>query len=241
MGILGIENRTENWKTARTFAPFFENDDSRVRLINRIVCNHGDIPSKDLLPGDVRLELYWKPIRDWLSHKGVDDKDWECKIRAAAIRQLECLGVRSNLASFICERQCNDQRIKSLKATAYCVEKKDPTDNLKGTEIDIVLETDGYLCIGEAKQESSFSNDTNLALTHQLIRQYVTAKVLVDIAKSNHKVIPFVVVTKKEKLKSGGFRPFQLDFMIDQEWMSKSNIFSWCDINQIARQSRTAG
>ena len=30
MGILGIPNRTENWKTARYFSPFFRDKDARL-------------------------------------------------------------------------------------------------------------------------------------------------------------------------------------------------------------------
>ena len=37
MGILGITNRTENWKTAKSFAPFFKNKCARVALAHRLV------------------------------------------------------------------------------------------------------------------------------------------------------------------------------------------------------------
>ena len=34
--ILGIKNRTENWKTARYFAPFFEDEAARLSLAKKL-------------------------------------------------------------------------------------------------------------------------------------------------------------------------------------------------------------
>ena len=45
MGILGIENRTENWRTAYHFSDFFKNDAPRTRL--QINCLH---PTKETSP-----------------------------------------------------------------------------------------------------------------------------------------------------------------------------------------------
>ena len=55
MGILGIENRTENWKTTFNFAPFLGADGSpyRARLANHLA-QRSDIP-----PTDVWIELFW--------------------------------------------------------------------------------------------------------------------------------------------------------------------------------------
>ena len=63
MGILGIHNRTENWKTATHFSPLLSEKSHRlVQLL-------GDLPR--FQTGEVRLELYWKGIRDRLYQDGV--------------------------------------------------------------------------------------------------------------------------------------------------------------------------
>lgn len=58
MDILGIENRTENWKTAVYFSPLFGGRSNR--LAERL----GETPSP--LPEHVTLELFWKGMRDYL-------------------------------------------------------------------------------------------------------------------------------------------------------------------------------
>lgn len=60
MGILGIPNRTENWKTAQTFAPFMGNQPALRRLVKRLGKPIGEKEK-------VSLELFWKGGRDWLA------------------------------------------------------------------------------------------------------------------------------------------------------------------------------
>ena len=57
--VLGIENRTENSKTARSLVPFF--GDRAARLAGRL----GEPQTTPA--ADVKLELYWKGVRDWLA------------------------------------------------------------------------------------------------------------------------------------------------------------------------------
>lgn len=52
-------------------------------------------------------------------------------------------------------------------------------NNLLNTEIDIVLQTDTHLCIGEAKSSQKLDATSTHVLMHQLIRQYVMARILV--------------------------------------------------------------
>ena len=58
--ILGIENRTENWKTAYEFAPMFRDCEARLELARRL----GE--QRETEPAQVSLELYWKGLRDYL-------------------------------------------------------------------------------------------------------------------------------------------------------------------------------
>ena len=66
MAILGITNRTENWKTARYFAPLFEH--RSVRLARRLLTEEEERAT--LQPGDVRLELFWYGMRDYFHRAG---------------------------------------------------------------------------------------------------------------------------------------------------------------------------
>ena len=58
MSILGITNRTENWKTAEEFAPFFTCDSARVALAKKL-CESEGTHGKD-----IQIELFWKGVRD---------------------------------------------------------------------------------------------------------------------------------------------------------------------------------
>ena len=64
MAILGITNRTETWKTARYFAPLF--GARSVRVARQLLAEEKE--RAKLHPGDVRLELFWRGMRDHL-HK----------------------------------------------------------------------------------------------------------------------------------------------------------------------------
>ena len=68
---------------------------------------------------------------------------------------------------------------------------------------------------------------------HQLIRQYVMAKTLMDrlesdgLAKKN--VIPFVVGDDVGSLK----KRRQVEFMLNQCWLKEKNILSWNEIQKL--------
>jgi hypothetical protein len=164
MAILGITNRTENWKTAAYFAPLFGH--RSVRLARRL-----GAPREKLEPGDVRLELFWKGMRDYVyQHQRPKPSD------ADLIERYDCLfgDLRSNVEGF--------GGFQALTCKNYT--SKEPSrlaSNLRNTEIDIVLESSGYLFIGEAKHKTTLHASSRDVLTHQLIRQYVTARILLDL------------------------------------------------------------
>ena len=60
MGILGIRNRTENWKTVEHF--FALNDFAKGRLIQRLLEPYSH--NKEVVPASVQVELFWSGIRD---------------------------------------------------------------------------------------------------------------------------------------------------------------------------------
>lgn len=167
-GILDICNRTENWKTARYFAPYF--GQGANRLAERL--------NGDPIESNVRLELYWKGLRDFLT-KEEDKEKWKIEI-ADRYRNSELFGnLKERVSGF---RVSGRSGFRKLRPGNY-----DPSNsegiyrNLYNTEIDIVLESRHSLFIGEAKGEMSLGADGRRVLVHQLIRQYVMANFLVDL------------------------------------------------------------
>ena len=108
-------------------------------------------------------------------------------------------------------------------------------NNLRHSEIDIVLETPDHLFIGEAKDESPFGSDPFDVLVHQLIREYVMASILVGIAGMNKKVVPFIVGSE-DRIKSIK-NTQQVKFMSDSPrcWLDKGNILSWEQVERLVQ------
>ena len=222
MGILGIENRTENWKTARYFAPFFEDEVARLRLAKEL--GEPDGTHAD----EVHLELYWQGMRDYIhghSDNAPSSKDLADRYGCLFLSLRESI---ENFGGF------------QLRGDSYRVPDSDKDrerlfNNLRGTEIDIVLESPNYLFVGEAKDESDLGAAGDDLLVHQLIRQHITARILVDICEVEKKVRHFVV---GNKCKIGSLKKTrQVNFLICQGWLKEDNVLSWEDIEQIARGS----
>ena len=219
--VLGIENRTENWKTARKFAPLFENSKACLAFANRLT------GADEQDSGSVRIELFWKGMRDFLhanAKKGITASELS-EIYDRLFPEL-----RIRVQEYGTGEQSKD-RFRPLQNVNYVVptegSKAKLFNNLRNTEIDIVIETPGYLLIGEAKHESDFHANGNLILVHQLIRQYVMAKVLLKCLGSDKKeVIAFVVGDRAEQLAKNN----QVKFMFQQGWLKKSNVLEWGDI-----------
>ena len=215
MGILGIENRTENWKTARYFAPFFTSDSARRDLAKRLAGESEPEPGK--------IELFWKGMRDHMHGQGESITE---DLKRHYDRRFHDLGKR------ICEfnKQQSTGHPRLRKACKYDVSteesQKSLCNNLRNTEIDVVLQTPKHLFIGEAKDESAFGADGRLVLVHQLIRQYVMATILLDCRRCDRKVVPFIVGNSVKSLENTA----QVKFMLKQGWLKKKNILSWDDI-----------
>ena len=234
MGILEIKNRTENWKTAHTFAPFFADENLRLRLVQRL----GE-PSTTKAD-EVKLELFWKGMRDHLEQQRPSKRSKllsQSTVEDLASRYTQlCLGLREKIEAF----QSKDGRaFECLNPRNYCESplchqhenidlSRKLGENLMNTEIDIVLETPNNLFIGEAKDESDFDGNSDLVLVHQLIRQYVMAKILVDLRGTGQEVVPFIVW--------GGVKrhmPAQIQFMLEQKWLRPENILTWKKVESL--------
>ena len=211
MPILGSENLTENWMTARTFAPLFRDDGLRRRFAERLL----DEP----LPGgaDVSIELFWRGMRDYV-HQCPEAGDPD-DLAQRYDRLFPCLRAQVGKSG----------RFRPLQDHNYATSDKDGlARNVKGAEIDIVIEAPNHLLIGEAKYRSRFSPRRKDVLVHQLIRQYVTARILLDLKGCEKQIVPFVVGEDRKQLCRIG----QVRFMIDHYGMRCENVLEWKDIPQ---------
>ena len=218
--VLNIENRTENWKTAQKFAPFFSDADARLKLARRL--NYSNTSET----GDISLELYWNGIRDYLSKIDRKKEDFDDPFATSFAKLF--LRLRNKIDEF--------GKFQSLEDFHYRVpttkeHKRKLCNNLYYTEIDIVLESPDCLFIGEAKHESPFGTGGGNVLVHQLVRQYVTAKILVDQLSVDKKVVPFVVGDNSDNLK----RRLQVQFLIEIGWLRGENVLSWDKISSLTQ------
>ncbi|MCY3986179.1 MAG: hypothetical protein OXF23_03945 [Candidatus Dadabacteria bacterium] len=238
-GILNIENRTENWMTSLFFCRLSEEKlqdfvDSLKTKESRSKAN------------SVHMELFWRGVRDYrhslieykVNKEGAKGK----RKREIATEVDDCLESRfweQYKCCFGCLRHqvCkhNERPLPHCQNYGICEDFRDEKgrglqkllyNNLRNTEMDIVFETDGHLFIGEAKYESDFGTDGKLVLVHQLIRQFVTASLLVKVQGKQKKVVPFLIVDDDKKSpKNNG----QVDFMLCRKWLFQENIRTWKD------------
>ena len=226
MGILGIKNRTENWKTAKTFAPFFNNPDLRLKLVERL----GEPEGAN--PGDVKLELFWKGMRDYIH--GAEPKPAEATLAEMYKRMFSDL--RLQIGGFHSDDGVEFDLLKEWNySPPHPEEAQALYKNLRNTEIDIVLESKGRIYVGEAKDESGFGANGSLVLVHQLVRQYVMAKILVDLLGTKHEVVPFIV---RNNPKDEQKEPAQIQFMLWKGWLIEKNILIWKDVSDLAARHR---
>ena len=221
--VLGIDNRTENWKTARCLWPFFVDRAACWALARRL----GEAQATPTT--EVNLELYWKGVRDWCAGRNKP----QCEERLVESCRQQFQDLRQRIQRYGHFRDPRDgegnYELLSEKHRSKLV------TNLLNTEIDIVLESPRRLYIGEAKSESSFHASGKLVLVHQLVRQYVMAKVLVDVLECGREVVPFVVVDSTRARKS-----HQVQFMVAQGWMSQENCLTWNALHTMAEERENA-
>ena len=225
-----IKNRTENWKTARHFVPLLWNGDARAALVQRLGEPGGTTGSH------VKLELFWKGVRDYRAMTGEKRNTLVPKCEKAYKKQFGKL--RADIREFIRKSGYEGNRgsFRKLDSLNYNVSEPEKLyNNLENTEIDIVLETPNSLFIGEAKGEMGLGTGGKNVLVHQLVRQYVTARILLDVMGKEKEVIPFLVVPNADEARKTG----QVRFMMkhEEEWLKEKNVLTWCDIR--ALQPRT--
>ena len=235
MGIVGIKNRTENWKTVEHFHGLTA--EAKVKLVTRLLeplVEQPTMPAKN-----IKIELFWQSFRD--QTESIPDN--QCMY----VYQESFGDLRGKVEEFIEEARAARRRtFNDLEKWNYQVSEnisrilKDGTQipasevlrtNLVSTEIDIVLETPSHLFIGEAKDESDFDAKSRYVLVHQLIRQYVMTKMLLTILGEKRNIVQFIVGRDVEDLN----KKEQVRFVKQQGWLKEGNVLSWEDINRLTR------
>ena len=84
--VLEIKNRTENWKTARSMSSMF--GDGAVHLARRL----GE--ARETRPADVKLELFWKGVRDHRARPDTDKQQFDKELVGSYRCSFEDLGKR---------------------------------------------------------------------------------------------------------------------------------------------------
>ena len=229
--ILGIRNRTENWKTAKYFCHLSEG--RQIEFVKSLVRD----PATELK--SVQMELFWRGVRDY-RYGDIERTEGPSK-RERSARVDKCLK-ESFWAAYIAEFASLRALIRDSSAELRMPKRRNYSssdkfkdklyNNLLGTEIDIVLESTDHLFIGEAKHESKFGRDGRLVLVHQLIRQYVAASLLMEVREvrreSTKEVVPFLVVDEDDM--DSTMNSEQVKFMLGQDWLKEANIKNWTDV-----------
>ena len=219
IGILGIDNRTENWNTVEHFHRISE--DAKVGLVRRL------LGSEDLEVGEIDIELFWYGLRDWAHARGGPSALTDAWLEQCYNRKFQNL--RRDLKGFI-GAAGQSPTLNQMEDWNYVVSMgtglNSLRNNLINTEVDIVLDTNNHLFIGEAKLESTFGADSRYLLVHQLIRQYVMATMLLDKLelKENKKVVPFIVGKDAEQIKGH----HQVKFIMERKWLKPENVLRGC-------------
>lgn len=225
--------------TARTFTPYFECHSARTRLSKKLLEPLGKDREGEL--GTVKIELFWKGMRDHIQNK---DANYKLDEHGLSMRRKDFAERYSSLFPHL---RCDIKKYieqsgspMSLQTHNYNPMEDDEEfyNNLRNTEIDIVLSTPKFLFVGEAKHESSFDVEYKYVLMHQLIRQYVMTKILVNCREEKVEVVPFVIADNPAKLKTPHpnlKHMHQISFMLNQCLLKEENILSWNSIGKIAR------
>ncbi|WP_413701091.1 hypothetical protein ACLKMH_04955 [Psychromonas sp. KJ10-10] len=220
--MLGIKNRSESWRMSKLF---IDNGGIKLanKLANRILGNAGYC--SDSL---IEYELFWTGFRDFCNeakHKRTD-KAFIDEVVSIYNENFEKLDeeIEKYNKSGKTKLRINEGKYKEnyqINETSKGVF----INNLFSTEIDLVIKAGKYILIGEFKDTQSFNAKSDYVLVHQLVRQYVMSRVLMDlIGKNDYIIIPFVVTERNVNNNS------QIQLMQDLKWLIPENILSWSDV-----------
>ncbi len=238
-GILGIPNRTENWKTAKTLSICIAK--KRQHLVAARIIENAGFQARAFKSSDTVIELFWKGFRDYCKANDKDSNSSEfIKETSERYRQLF-----PDLLWKVQQYNRGAPRNRSLRinpANNYaCAHDTESTrtlfDNLRNTEVDIALSAPGFLLVGEAKSEEAFGADSNHILPHQLLRQYVMARVLLETKRfADIRVIPFIVGENREQI----LKCVQVKLLHALGYLNLANVMSWDELSETIPENALA-
>ena len=228
-GILGIPNRTENWKTAKTFAPVITS--GKQHKLAAWIIGNATGESCSLHQNEVCIELYWKGFRDYCKSRNITRKNEDFIDETATRYRRLFPRLREDIERYNSQVKLNEPTLITTAPHNYIVDDSRQSAkllyiNLLNTEIDVVLSAPGYLLIGEAKGGQAFGADSGLVLPHQLVREYVMASIVADMIDKEERqqiktrVIPFVIGDNVSKFT-------QVKLLHHLHYLQPENVISW--------------
>ena len=223
--ILGIENRTENWKTVQHFHGLTRKE--KVGLVRGLLGNQeiGD----DV---DIKINLFWYGFRDYIAKCKDEGKPLPTKEQAGKIYGDLFGDLRNDVSDF--QAPEHPRSFTGLQPHNYCSAEdyfQELFENLGHTEIDIVIQCGKQLILGEAKSESPLDANSRYVLVHQLIRQHVMARTLVQVIGADLEIFHFLVgdADRVQSLRN----TVQVKFMTHKCWLKPENVLSWEQVAQL--------
>ena len=230
MGILNYPSRSENAMTSQHFQ-WCEYEDSWSTVVELVSGHKVDV---------ARGRMFAKPWRDYFHTLGIGYK------RAAMQAMPAIAGLYEQLFAGLQQQIFAFEGFSLSVRKGYLQEQRNynPTNheglfrNLYNTEIDVLIEDDSSIYVGEAKGEMSFNaNATHHMLVHQLVRQFVTASIWAAyeaavIGEGNQKlIVPFIVSDREKlpKLRNNN----QVQFLLHNGWLSPDKLIAFEDISQL--------
>jgi len=212
--VLDIKNRTENWGTVnKLYGPI------APEVIGSVMKALGQPPGTL-----ADIELFWRGYRDHCYDQNITARTVNLSRLLDRFRSL-FPNLRDEVKRFA---DTNNGSIRLNDPCNYRAEKQDGSGlfaNVRNTEFDIVIETENELFIGEVKQTQTFGAKGTLVLPHQLLRQYVTASILLDERGVSKRIIPFIVEEEKVANKNG-----QVRLMEDLGYLQQGHVFQWSQL-----------
>lgn len=222
--ILGIKNRTENWTTVKNLFSV-----RNKKIIEYLMGKNGDNSDPFDDGSEARLELFWYGYRDYIYGKNINRHSADHNAIYARFLRL-FPGLQERILAF---KGDSNKYLRVEKMANYSLGREDAPlrlfQNIRHTEIDIVIETRNKLYIGEVKDSQKFGAHGGLFLPHQLLRQYIMARILIDELGKDLDVVPFIISNNSVETKKNG----QVKLMGSLSYLDiDSNVFTWHDIGE---------
>ncbi|TLX46073.1 hypothetical protein C1E24_14990 [Pseudoalteromonas phenolica] len=194
VGNLLAKNRSESWRIAKSFIDYGAEELSEKiaqDVLNSLHIKRGSVQ----LQKPIQYSLFWTGLRDYCDSHKINRRDLDFIKRVKTIYLDKFAGLEQQVYEFAAnhKEQSVNIRLDKTKQNYIVndVSEQRFINNLYFTEFDLVIQTGNYLLIGEFKDTQTFGANSKHVLVHQLIRQYVSANILLGLEGSEHiEVVP---------------------------------------------------